>query len=172
MLPLRCIERQGLLSIGRLCPMASTMTWFTNLRLLGKLAVPAAVMVIVSAGIILLARDRMATLADNTQSIVDVRAARAVIALQMNLALDEATISEKNIIIETETAAMAAQFEHFKGTKQQALTAIDRLIALADTDARRTTNLGIKDDLTAFFGAAERSDLDLDFGQESGLRGD
>ncbi|MFY9292607.1 MAG: methyl-accepting chemotaxis protein [Methylorubrum rhodinum] len=133
------------------------MTWFTNLRLLGKLAVPAAVMVIVSAGIILLARDRMATLADNTQSIVDVRAARAVIALQMNLALDEATISEKNIIIETETAAMAAQFEHFKGTKQQALTAIDRLIALADTDARRTTNLGIKDDLTAFFGAAERS---------------
>ena len=133
------------------------MIWLNNLRLLGKLAIPAAVMVIVSVGIILLARDRMATLSENTQSIVDVRAARAVLALQMNLALDEATISEKNVIIETETAAMAAQFEHFKGAKQQALTAIDRLIALADTDTRRTTNLGIKDDLTAFFAAAERS---------------
>ena len=133
------------------------MTWFTNLRLLGKLAVPAAVMVIVSTGIILLARDRMVTLADNTQRIVDVSAARVVLALQMNLALDEATISEKNVIIETGTAAMAAQFEHFKGARQQALTAIDRLIALADTEARRSTNLGIKDDLNAFFASAERS---------------
>ena len=133
------------------------MIWLNNLRLLGKLAIPAAVMVIVSAGIILLARDRMATLADNTQRIVDVNAARAVLSLQMNLALDEATISEKNAIIETEEAAMVVQFDHYKSAKQQALSAIDRLIGLADTEARRTTNLSIKDDLSTFFAAAEKS---------------
>ncbi|UYW24792.1 methyl-accepting chemotaxis protein [Methylorubrum extorquens] len=133
------------------------MSWLTNLRLLGKLAIPAAVMLIVSAGIILLARDKLATLAENTQHIVDVNAARAVLSLQMNVALDEASISEKNTIIETEDAAMAAQVENYKKYKQQALAAIDRLIALADTDVRRTTNLGIKDDLNAFFAAADRS---------------
>ncbi len=133
------------------------MSWLNNLRLLGKLAIPAAVMLIVSAGIILLARDKLATLAENTQHIVDVNAARAVISLQMNVALDEASISEKNTIIETEDAALAAQVENFKNSKQQALNAIDRLIALADTEARRATNLGIKDDLNLFFAAAERS---------------
>ncbi|KQO86651.1 chemotaxis protein [Methylobacterium sp. Leaf90] len=133
------------------------MSWLTNLRLLGKLAIPAAVMLIVSAGIIVLARDKLAILSENTQRIVDINSARAVLSLQMNVALDEASISEKNTIIETEDAAMAAQAENYKISKQQALTAIDRLIALADTDVRRTTNLGIKEDLNAFFAAAERS---------------
>ncbi len=143
--------------MAALRPAAFTMTWFANLRLLGKLAIPAALIAIVSAGIVLLARDKITLLSQNTQHIVDVSATRATTALQMALALDEATISEKNIIIETDATVMAAQFEHYKKSQQQALTAIDRLIALADTEARRTTNLGIKDDLNTFFAAAERA---------------
>ncbi|TGD95850.1 methyl-accepting chemotaxis protein [Methylobacterium nonmethylotrophicum] len=133
------------------------MAWFTNLRLLVKLAVPAVLVALVAAGIVVLARDRLALLATNTQQIVDVTATRAIVAQQMALAVDEAVIFEKNIIIETEEAAMAAQHELYKRAKQRALAAVDRLIALADTDAQRATYEGIKGQLTSFFVLAERS---------------
>ena len=133
------------------------MTWFTNLRLLGKLAIPAAIVALVSIGIVVLARDKIDALERTTQQVVDVNAARAILAQQMALAVDEAVIAEKNIIIETDSAVMAAQHEHFQRVRQKAFAAVDRLIALADTDARRTTNEGIKAMLTAFFAAADRS---------------
>lgn len=133
------------------------MSWFANLRLLSKLAIPAALVALVAAGIVVLARDRIAVLEANTQQVVDVNAARAILALQMALGVDEAVIAEKNIIIETDSAAMAAQHQLFGQAKQKAFTAIDRLIALADTDTRRTTNEGIKAMLVTFFSAADRS---------------
>ncbi len=52
---------------------------------------------------------------------------------------------------------MAAHLEHFKASKERALTAIDWLIAKADTEARKTTNEGIKATLLGFFAAADRS---------------
>ena len=74
------------------------MRWFTHLKLLGKLAIPAALMALVSAGIIVLARDKLDQMELTTRQVVDVRAARVITALQTALAIDEAVISEKNII--------------------------------------------------------------------------
>ncbi|MFY9290198.1 MAG: methyl-accepting chemotaxis protein [Methylorubrum rhodinum] len=133
------------------------MSWLTNLRLLGKLAIPAGIVALVATGIVLFARAEMRSLEENTKQIVDVNAARAVSALQMALAVDEAVISEKNIIIETDAAAMKTQHDQYDTAKQQAFAAVDRLIAMADTEARRTTNIGIKALLTEFFAAADRS---------------
>ena len=133
------------------------MKMINNLKLLGKLAIPACLLMIISAGIVILARSSIAELEQNTQKLVEVNAARAVTALQMALAVDEATISEKNIIIETDETAMRKQYEKFKEAEGQALAAIDRLITLADTSERRSTNEGIKSILSQFFAAAERS---------------
>jgi methyl-accepting chemotaxis protein len=133
------------------------MKTINNLKLLGKLAIPACLLMFVSAGIVLLARSSIGNLEQNTQRVVEVNATRAVTALQMALAVDEATIFEKNVIIETDDAAMQKQHENFKAARGQAFGAIDRLIALADTPERRSTNEGIKGMLTEFFAAAERS---------------
>jgi methyl-accepting chemotaxis protein len=133
------------------------MKTINNLSLLGKLAIPACLLMFVSAGIVLLARSSIGDLEQNTQQIVEFNATRAVTALQIALAVDEATIFEKNIIIETDDAAMQKQYENFKVARGQAVSAIDRLVALSDTPERRSTNEGIKGMLAEFFAAADRS---------------
>ena len=77
------------------------MKALNNLRLLAKLTIPALLLVAVSTGLILLARSSLSTLDQNTKQIVDASAARAILALQIAFQVDEATIREKNIIIET-----------------------------------------------------------------------
>ncbi len=133
------------------------MSWFLNLRLLGKLAVPAALAALVAIGIVAMARGKIDTLAGVAQEVVDVRAARAIDALQVAAAVDEAIIAEKNIILETEDAVMKAQLEHYEASKGKAEGAMDQLVRLADTPQRRTMLEGIRRDLDAVFVAAGRS---------------
>ncbi|KQT50125.1 chemotaxis protein [Methylobacterium sp. Leaf456] len=133
------------------------MSWFLNLRLLGKLALPAALAALVAIGIVVLAHGHIATLAGVTRDVVDVRGARAIGALQVAAATDEAVIAEKNIIIETDEAVMAAQHERFRASRRKAETAMDHLIELADSPERRAALVGISGQLAAVFTAAERS---------------
>ncbi|WP_232631183.1 methyl-accepting chemotaxis protein [Methylobacterium sp. Leaf118] len=133
------------------------MRWFTNLRLLGKLALPAALAGLVAIGIVVLARDRIATLSSVTQQVVDVRAARAISALQVAAAVDEAVIAEKNVILETEAGVIALQRDQFLASRRKAETAMTQLVALADSPERRTMLEGIQTILTDVFATAERS---------------
>ena len=130
---------------------------FRNLKIITKLAIPALVLAIVAASVVMIARVNLSTLEENTRAIVDVQATRAITALRLNNAVDEAIIREKNIIIETNAATNAEHYVQFKVSRDRALAAIDRLIALADTETRRTTNEGIKASLVAFFALSERS---------------
>ena len=59
------------------------MRALNNLKLLVKLAIPALLLVVVSTGLILLARSSLSTLDQNTKQIVDASAARAILALQI-----------------------------------------------------------------------------------------
>jgi methyl-accepting chemotaxis protein len=133
------------------------MRWFTNLRLLGKLAIPAVLVAMVAAGIVILAHNTLDRLQRTTQEVVDVRAARVITALQTALAIDEAVISEKNIILETDGPALAAQHRRFEAARERALSGVDRLIAMADTDARRTMLGELKATVAGFFTTVERS---------------
>ena len=133
------------------------MRWFTNLRLLGKLVIPAALVALVAAGIVILARDTLDRLQRTTQDVVDVRAARVITALQTALAIDEAVISEKNIILETNGPALAAHYKRFEAARGRALSGADRLIAMADTDARRTMLGEVRATVAGFFTTVERS---------------
>jgi methyl-accepting chemotaxis protein len=130
---------------------------FRNLRLGTKIAIPAALLLATAVGIVFFARSAIDELEKNTQQIVDVAAVRAVTALQMALAMSNATISEKNIIIQTDAATMAAERQHFQRERTLAYEAIDRLIALADTPARHSANEAIKADMGAYFAAADRA---------------
>jgi methyl-accepting chemotaxis protein len=136
---------------------AQAMSLFRNLRIIVKLAIPALILALVAGSVVFIARANLNTLEENTREIVDVQAMRAITALRLETAVDEAIIREKNVIIETDPALMADHFEQFKATKERALTAVDRLIAMADTETRRATNAGIKAGLLDFFAVAERS---------------
>ncbi|MGX7707907.1 methyl-accepting chemotaxis protein [Methylobacterium sp. Gmos1] len=133
------------------------MRVFNNLNLLAKLAIPAVLLVVVSAGLVVLARASLATLERNTQRIVDVSAARLVTALDLGAAIDEATIHEKNVIIETDESRMADQHAGYQEAKRSAFAQIDRLIAMADTAERRSANEAIRGLLQTFFSASERA---------------
>ncbi|MCJ2032604.1 methyl-accepting chemotaxis protein [Methylobacterium sp. J-043] len=133
------------------------MRWFTNLRLIGKLAIPVALVALVAAGIVGLARDALGQLQRGTQEVVDVRAARVITALQTALAIDEAVISEKNIILETDASILSAQRERFEEARTRAFAEADHLIALADTDARRTMLIAVRATISDFFTTVERS---------------
>ncbi|MBX9933449.1 MAG: HAMP domain-containing protein [Methylobacterium sp.] len=133
------------------------MKRLNNLKILAKIAIPALMLIAVSVGLVALSWSSLNSLDQNTQRIVDVTAARAITALEMAYAMDEATIREKNIIIETDGAAMQAQFKLYQEARQDALRAIDRLVTLATTPERRAVNEAIKADLNAFFSAADKS---------------
>ena len=104
------------------------MKRLNNLKILAKIAIPALMLIAVSVGLVALSWSSLNSLDQNTQRIVDVTAARAITALEMAYAMDEATIREKNIIIETDGAAMQAQFKLYQEARQDALRAIDRLV--------------------------------------------
>ncbi|MGH1587303.1 methyl-accepting chemotaxis protein [Methylobacterium phyllosphaerae] len=133
------------------------MKLLNNLKLITKLAIPTVLLIGVTAGLVLLARSNLSMLDQNTQHIVDVTASRLVSALELANAIDEATIREKNIIIETDGARMAAQHEGYKEARKTAYAGIDRLIAMADTPERRATNEGIKSLIGEFFSASEKA---------------
>jgi methyl-accepting chemotaxis protein len=133
------------------------MSWFVNLRIVTKLTIPAIMIACMAAGIVVVARAKLDVLAGNTREIIDVRAARATIALRMAIALDEAAVNEKNLVIESDRAQLDYQRQHFEEAKHEALELADRLIAMADTEARRSVNQAIKTDLMTFFATAERS---------------
>ncbi|SPK01969.1 putative methyl-accepting chemotaxis protein [Methylorubrum extorquens DM4] len=133
------------------------MKQFNNLKLLSKLAIPALILVAVAGGLVLMANSSMGTLSSTAQKIVDVNTARVIDIMQIAIAVDEAAINEKNIIIETEGAALKKQYEIYKEHRQTAFSTIDRVIGVSSTPERRAINESIKADLVAYFAAADRS---------------
>ncbi|GJE38841.1 methyl-accepting chemotaxis protein [Methylobacterium persicinum] len=131
-----------------------------NLKVAVKLAIPAAVLMAVCAGMILLARGSLATLDANTQQIVDFSAQRAVLVLKLAVAVDEATIREKNTIIEGDSAEKRAMRDQHAEVEQVASKATADLIRLSDTPARRSINENLRD-LTNRFFTTSRTVMDL-----------
>jgi len=135
------------------------MKLLDNLKLLAKLAIPGALLVAVSIGMVLLARNSLSNLDANTQEIVDYSAQRAVLALRLAVAVDEATIREKNLIIERGGPEGQALREQHGEAERAATKAVDELIRLSDTPERRAINEQLKE-LTGRFFSASRTGVD------------
>jgi methyl-accepting chemotaxis protein len=134
-----------------------TMRILDNLKVLSKLAIPVALLVAVTVGLIFMASTGLGTLAKGTQQIVDVDAARRSAALGAKASVNEATIQEKNIILETRSEEMASFEKRYKEAKQAALKDLDTLIALADTSDRRSTSESLKATVEEFFTIMDKS---------------
>ncbi|MCJ2138030.1 methyl-accepting chemotaxis protein [Methylobacterium sp. J-026] len=131
------------------------MKLLDNLKLLAKLAIPSVLLIVVSVGMILLARSSLSTLDANTQHIVDYSAQRAILALQLAVAVDEATIREKNLIIESDNPNRQILRDQHGGAEQTADKAVDGLLQLSDTPERRAINEQLKALTERFFSASK-----------------
>ncbi|MCJ2024988.1 HAMP domain-containing protein, partial [Methylobacterium sp. J-067] len=135
------------------------MKSLNDAKLIVKLAVPVAVLIAVCVGMVSLARNSLATLDANTQEIVDHSARRAILVLQLAVAVDEATIREKNLIIADGADRRVLGDEH-AGLEKKATQAVGSLVQLSDTPERRAINEQLRD-LTARFFATSRRAVDL-----------
>ncbi|MBN8910064.1 MAG: HAMP domain-containing protein, partial [Rhodospirillales bacterium] len=133
------------------------MRAFNDLKLLTKITIPLVLLIAVTVGIVGLAGMSLKKLADTTQQIVDVTAARMDVALKLQAASRLVAIDEKNIILETEKEKIAAQKEQYVADKAAAIEAADKLISLANTDERRAKTGRIKQLLLEYFSVLDRS---------------
>ncbi len=76
------------------------MRSFNDLKLIAKLALPAGLVLLMAAGLLLMARSGLDTLRGATDEIVDGQVNRVVAALRMADALNAATIAQKGVIVE------------------------------------------------------------------------
>jgi methyl-accepting chemotaxis protein len=133
------------------------LTFIRNRNILTKIAIPVTILIVVVVGIIAYAKNGLDTLADNTQQIVDMSAARLEAALRIEIGLSEATTQQKNVLLETEVPMMQAAVKRYDDAKAGAVAGADKLIALSGTDpARRATNEQVKQGVLAAFTAAEK----------------
>jgi uncharacterized protein YgbK (DUF1537 family) len=115
------------------------MRALNNLKLLTKLAIPIAIVVAVTAGIILYAKSGMQKMAHDTQKLIEKDVARLTSIIRVNSDVNEASIQEKNVIIYS-----SADADRFKSTEQnyqqckaRALDSMKQVIDLADTPERK-----------------------------------
>jgi methyl-accepting chemotaxis protein len=81
---------------------------------------------------------------------------RLEIALTVQSALNDATVNEKNAVLDDDPARIDAYAKDYQRAMAEALQGADLLINMADTDERRAVNQQIKTTLQAYAGVAER----------------
>ncbi|WP_230534470.1 methyl-accepting chemotaxis protein [Microvirga roseola] len=135
------------------------MKFFNDLRLITKLAIPVAIFVSITVGLIVLAEIGLAQMSSDTQELVDRDASRLSSILLINAEVNEATIQEKNLILLS--ASQPDRIERTLGVYQQfrskALQHIDDLIALSTSPEIRAVNENIKATVVKYFELMDES---------------
>lgn len=122
-----------------------------NQKLLTKLSLPVALLLLMTVGIVAFAEHDLDTVAASTAEIVDVRAARRTFAPELGMAVNVVSILETNLIMEADEGK-AREYETRYGTaKSDALGIMDRLAALADTPERRAADETMRRSITDYF---------------------
>ncbi|WP_262030674.1 HAMP domain-containing protein, partial [Microvirga sp. Mcv34] len=136
-----------------------TMRFLNNLKLIFKLAIPTAIFVAITIGLIAIAKNGLDTLSADTKKLVNVESARLITILNINAEVNEASIQEKNIILlsSTEQDRLKSAESVYQEYKKLALQHADELIAFSDSAERRTINENIKATLVQYFALMDKS---------------
>ncbi|WP_147018692.1 methyl-accepting chemotaxis protein [Methylorubrum extorquens] len=132
------------------------MNVFSNAKLLFKIALPFALTLMISAGLIVYARDVMRGLSEQTARIVDVQAVRLDALLHMRGGITEAAVMDRNMLLESDPQNKARFRTRQQAGMTEAREGADRLLALADTPERRTANEAVRRDIESFFATLDR----------------
>jgi methyl-accepting chemotaxis protein len=111
---------------------------FRNISIIGKIAVPAAIVAVVSIGIVLYASMAVTHLSDSAAALVDGNATRVQLALQAESNFNSAAVSEKNVILSaTDEKAAKANIEAYNKATAATLNAIGRFETITQSADQR-----------------------------------
>ncbi|WP_345821670.1 HAMP domain-containing methyl-accepting chemotaxis protein [Methylobacterium fujisawaense] len=132
------------------------MNFLQNSRLVHKVALPFCLIMAISAGLVAYARSTMRDMAAQTAIIADVNAGRIDALMHMRGGITEAVVMDRNGLLERNAERKA----NFRARQQVAMTearaAAEKLISLADTPDRRTSNTDAQRSMEAFFSILDR----------------
>src|SRR3979409_747186 len=104
---------------------------FQNLPIIAKITVPAAIVALVSAGLLVQASLALRNLSATAASLVDGNAMRVQYSLQAESNFNSAAVSEKNVILSgTDSKAISQNVESYGKATDATLNAINRLASV------------------------------------------
>ncbi|MBM1173746.1 methyl-accepting chemotaxis protein [Microvirga arabica] len=129
------------------------MRFLDNLKLIVKLAIPAAVFMAVTIGLVIMAERGLSAMSADTKELADIETARLTTILKINAEVNEATIQEKNLILVSSEASdrLKSGEAMYQQYKKLALQHADELIALSGSPERRAINESLKTELSKYF---------------------
>ncbi|MGO4526703.1 HAMP domain-containing protein, partial [Microvirga sp. 2MCAF35] len=135
------------------------MRFLNNLKLIVKLAIPTAIFIAITIGLIAIAKNGLDTLSADTKKLTDVEAARLITILDINAEVNEASIQEKNLILlsSTEQDRLKSAEAVYQQYKKLTLQHADELIAFSDSAERRAITENIKATLVNYFALMDKS---------------
>ncbi|MBZ6078259.1 methyl-accepting chemotaxis protein [Microvirga puerhi] len=133
------------------------MQLLNNLKFLHKLAIPVLVFVAVTVGLIAFAIIGLNTMAEDTQKLVDVEAARRATTLQLNALVNEVTSQEKNLLAVNSPDRIKTIADTYNQYKGLALRSADELIGLADTPQLKSIYTDFKARIVGYFEITDKS---------------
>ncbi|MCP1561802.1 UNVERIFIED_ORG: methyl-accepting chemotaxis protein [Methylorubrum zatmanii] len=110
----------------------------------------------ISAGLIVYARDVMRGLSEQTARIVDVQAVRLDALLHMRGGITEAAVMDRNMLLESDPQNKARFRTRQQADMTEAREGAERLLTLADTPERRAANEAVRRDIESFFATLDR----------------
>src|SRR5882724_6392839 len=111
---------------------------FRNISIIGKIAVPATIVAVVSIGIVVYASLSVTHLSNTAAALVDGNATRVQLALQAESSFNSAAVSEKNVILSAaDEKAVKANIEAYNKATAATLNAIDRFGAITPSADQR-----------------------------------
>ncbi len=132
------------------------MSFLQNSKLIYKVALPFCLMMAISAGLVAYARSTMHDLAAQTAVIADVNAGRIDALMHMRGGITEAVVMDRNGLLERNAERKAGFRARQQVAMAEARAAAEKLISLADTPERRTSNTDAQRSMEAFFSILDR----------------
>ena len=132
------------------------MNFFSNAKLIVKIALPFALTLVISAGLIVYARDVMRGLSNQTARIVDVQAVRLDALMHMRGGITEAAVMDRNMLLESDPQNKGRFRTRQQAGMTEAREGVERLVSLSDTPERRAANEVLRRDVDSFFATLDR----------------
>ncbi len=108
----------------------SRMGFMSNMRVLGKIAIPAAVIAVACLGIVIYAAVSLHGLAGKADHVIRGEARRVELALQAEAWFNSAAVTEKNIILYTDEKLIRPGIEQYRRITDSVLQGLDELSAI------------------------------------------
>jgi methyl-accepting chemotaxis protein len=101
-----------------------------NLSLSRKLALPAALIILITLAIVIYASNAMSSLAGQLQRLTDEKAVELELALEAESVFNSAAVSEKNVILSSDTAMAQGNIKLYDDAAAKTVDLLDRLDGL------------------------------------------